>query len=122
MPIYTYEHPNGLQRVEIVQSMNEPHVYFFNGVEWKRVFEVPEARIDALSDVDPFSKQQFKERTGKMKNITQGDLWDLSAELSNKRAKKVGKDPVKEKAQKEYEHRTGKPHPHAEATKSRFIE
>lgn len=112
MPLYIYEHPESGERVEIVQHMNEKHEYIKDGVEWKRVFDVPQATIDNLSNLDPFNKQQFLDRTSKLRGITQGDLWDVSAELSRKRAKKMGKDPVKEKAAAKYRHRTGKPHPH----------
>ena len=35
--------------------------------------------------------------------MTVGDMWDLSKDMSEKRAKKAGKDPVKEKYFKDYE-------------------
>lgn len=122
MPIYTYEHPTSGKRIDVVQHMNDKHIYVHtDGVEWKRVFEVPQASIDGIDNIDPFNKQAFMERTGNMRGITQGDLWDISAELSRKRAKKAGKDPVKEKAKRQYFDKTGKAHPHA-GTKSGLVE
>lgn len=121
MPIYIYEHPKTGQQKEIVQTMREPHVYSEGGVEWKRVFAVPQASIDTLDNIDPFNKQQFIERTGNMRGITQGDLWDVSAELSRKRAKKVGKDYVKENSALEYKKKTGgKDHPHADRLPTKY--
>ena len=38
----------------------------------------------------------FIEKTGQLRNVTQGDLWDLSADLFQETRKKRGKDPVKE--------------------------
>jgi hypothetical protein len=121
MPLYIYEHPDGRQRVEVIQKMTDEHKYVFEGVEWHRVFEVPQAAVDSISTIDPFSKQQFMDRTAKLRGVTQGDLWDLSGELSKQRAKKLGKDPVKEKAEKAYEHRTGKPHPHSDIVSKHVI-
>ena len=62
---------------------------------WSRVFLAPNASID--NSIDPFSKQQYLEAT-KNKKGTVGDMMNLSAELSQKRADKSGGlDPVKEK-------------------------
>ena len=42
MPTYVYKHPDKEEYVEVVQSMNEDHVYFDeNKLEWKRVFINP---------------------------------------------------------------------------------
>lgn len=113
MPLYTFENPKTKARKDIVQRMSEPHVYSENGVEWVRVFDVPQAAVSTLSNLDPFNKQAFIEKTGQLRNVTQGDLWDLSADLSKKREKKRGKDPVKEATTKAYERKTGgKKHPH----------
>lgn len=110
MPIYLYEHPKTKKVKEIVQTMNEPHVYEENGITWNRVFTVPQASIDA--NIDPFNQQQFIDKTGS-KNGSVGDVWDRSAELSAKRAEKAGGvDPIKEKYYKKYSKtRKGKPHP-----------
>jgi hypothetical protein len=100
MPTYIYKHPNDEIYKEIVQTMNEAHVYFEDDVEWKRVFTIPQASID--SHVDPFSSKEFVEKTGKMKG-TYGDLIDYSSEMSNKREEKCGtEDPIKRKFFNEY--------------------
>lgn len=103
MPIYLYRNPKNNKIVQIFQEMNAEHIYFENGIEFERIFTIPNASID--SQIDPYSSQQFIEKTGKMKG-TMGEIWDYSKELSDKRAKeKGGVDPVREKAEKNYSNR-----------------
>ena len=93
MPIYIYKHQESEQYKEIIQTMNEDHVYKDeSGVEWSRVFTTPNMAVDI--DTDPFSQNQFIEKT--QNAGTMGDLWDRSAEMSAKRAdKNGGLDPMK---------------------------
>ena len=100
MPIYVYKHPDEEEFREVLQGMNDEHVYEEEDVEWKRVFLSPNASID--NSIDPFNNQQFIDATYK-KNGTVGNMMDLSAELSSKRAEKAGGiDPVKEKFYSNY--------------------
>ena len=110
MPIYLYENPITGEQKEVIQRMTEVHKYSEANIEWKRVFSLPQAQFDTLDNVDPFDKKAFKLKTGKMR-ITQGDLWDASKRLSQKRERILGKDPVKEKASLEYTKKTSKTHP-----------
>ena len=109
MPIYTYKHPETGEYKEIVQTMSEEHVYTDEqGVQWKRVFTVPNAAMDTKEDA--WNKNQFIDKTGRMKG-TVGDVLDYSSELSARRAEaNGGEDPVKRKAFNDYEKRTGKKH------------
>lgn len=111
MPLYTYIHPETEETIDIVQSIHDDHVYIDDkGIEWKRVFTVPEINTQGTLKADCSSKQ-FSEFT-KNKKGTIGDLWDRSAELSEKRKKIYGKDPVKEKHFKDWsKKRKGKLHP-----------
>lgn len=99
MPIYLYKHPVTGEVAEVLQGMNEDHVYFEDGVEFDRVFTIPQASVD--TQIDPMSSRDFVEKTGRKKGSV-GDLWDASKELSSKRADKIGKDPVQEKAFDDY--------------------
>ena len=109
MPLYTFQHPDTEEVVEIVQNMSENHFYVDeNGVEWKRVWETPNMNTD--SDVDPFSKEDFMRATEK-KGMTLGEMQDLSKSLSKKREKSRGLDPVKNKTVTKYEKKCKKPHP-----------
>jgi len=39
MPLYTYEHPENGKTLDLIQSMNEDHVFIDDkGVKWNRVF------------------------------------------------------------------------------------
>lgn len=108
MPIYLYEHPKTKEVKEIVQSVNDTHTYQENGVIWNRVFTVPNASID--TQINPESTNDWIEKT-RNKRGTLGEMWDKSAELSEKRAKlHGGKDPVKEKYLNSKEKESGKKH------------
>jgi beta-xylosidase len=100
MPEYLFENPETGEVISIIQAIDEEHAYSEKGKVFSRVFTVPNASID--SNVDPFSAQQFTEKTKNMKG-TMGDIWDYSAELSSKRKKdNNGVDPVREKAEQRY--------------------
>jgi hypothetical protein len=120
MPLYEYEHPKTQERKVLVQKMNDVHEYVDeSGIKWARVFGIPNARIDG--EIDPFSENAFREKT-KNFNGTIGDLYDMSQELSEKRAKKRGGvDPVKDKTIKSYEKKTQKKHPNAIKKKDKII-
>jgi len=100
MPEYLYQNPETGEVISVIQGIDEEHTYEEEGKTFDRVFTVPNASID--SNVDPFSAQQFTEKTKNMKG-TMGDIWDYSKELS-KRRKEVtgGEDPIKKKAEKDY--------------------
>ena len=113
MPIYEYQHPCTLEIIEVIQSMKDEHTYVDEaGVEWKRVFNVPNAAIDAEGSdkINPFSEADFIRATEK-NGMTAGDMMDLSKKLSEKREKSGGLDPIKDKTVTSYEKKTGKPHP-----------
>ena len=42
MPLYTFQHPDTEEVLDVVQSMTEKHFYIDeNGVEWRRVWHNP---------------------------------------------------------------------------------
>lgn len=108
MPSYLYKNPETEEIKEVFQKMTDKHVYFEEGVEWKRVWTVPQASMD--SNVDVFSEKDFMKKTANGGTI--GDLWDRSTEWSEKRAEKSGsKDPIRQNEFKNYsEKRKGKKH------------
>ena len=106
MPIYVYKHPEEELYEEVLQGMNDPHVFSKDGVEWQRVFLSPNASISSNSD--PFNSNAFLDKTANMKG-TVGDMMDYSAELSEKRAEKSGGvDPIRKKHFDNYEKSVGK--------------
>jgi len=110
MPLYTYEHPENGKTIDLIQSMNDKHIYVDDsGLKWNRVFYSPQTSIDA--EIDPFDKQAFKDKTNNKKG-TYGDFLDKSKELSQKRKDKCGYDPIQKKFFKEYSSkRRGVKHP-----------
>lgn len=110
MARYNYQNPETEEVIEVIQTMSEEHVYFDeNGLKWNRLFTVPQMSFDVKCD--PHSEKDFAKITNKPGTI--GDLWDRSAELSEKRASKNGGiDPVKEKYFEDYsKKRSGQKHP-----------
>ena len=110
MPIYEYQHPKTKKVIEVIQGMKDKHVFVdHQGTEWHRVWNTPNAAID--SDINPFSKDDFMKATAK-KGMTAGDMMDLSKQLSKKREKSRGLDPIKNKTVTAYEKKTEKSQPH----------
>jgi hypothetical protein len=111
MPLYTYIHPETEETIDVVQSAHEDHVYIDkDGIRWERVFFAPEINTKGTLKAESTS-EEFSRFTKDTKG-TYGDLWDRSAELSEKRKKLYGKDPVKEKYFKDWsKKRKGKIHP-----------
>lgn len=109
MPEYLYQHPESEEVISVIQGMNEEHKFIDDqGIEWKRIFLNPTMSIDSQS-IDPFSEQQFMEKTANMKG-TVGDMMDYSKELSRQRAEQRGNDPVKTKMFDDYKKKTGVKH------------
>tara|TARA_R110002020_G_scaffold158925_4_gene342490 strand:- start:380 stop:715 length:336 start_codon:yes stop_codon:yes gene_type:complete len=106
MPEYIYENPETGEQVSVWQSVHEEHAYKIDGVEYSRVYTLPNASIDTR--IDPNSISDFREKA----KGTVGDLWDQSAEASEKRAEQHGEDPVKKQFFKDYSaKRKGAKHP-----------
>ena len=107
MPEYIYENPDTGEQVSVWQSVHEEHVYEIEGVQYSRVYTLPNAAVDTR--IDPNSISDFRNKA----KGTVGDLWDQSAEASEKRAEQHGgQDPVKKQFFKDYsEKRKGAKHP-----------
>lgn len=120
MPLYLYENEQTGEVLEVLQSMTEAHEYHGeDGTEkglWRRVYVNPTISVD--TQVDAFSSENFANSVSK-KNDSYGDLFERSAEASEKRAERHGgKDPVKEKYYADYNKMTnGKLHPHQQKEK-----
>lgn len=106
MPQYLFYNTETEEYKEVFFSMNDDKI--FNGDNgdqeglWVRRWTVPNASIDSLSNTSPFDTRAHVEKTGKMKG-TMGDLFNVSKEMSERRADKIGSvDPVKVKYFKDY--------------------
>lgn len=100
---YDYQNPKTGQIITIYQSMASDHKYIDDdGLEWERKFSIPNAVIDGVFNIDPNDRQEFVRKTGLRKG-KMNDLFQLSAELSEKRKQKDGIDVIKEKSMDNYE-------------------
>lgn len=91
--IYLFENPETGELRDVHFNIDDEKIYEEDGVVWQRRWTPPQIATD--TKLDPYSQKQFIEKT--RKSGTVGDLWDRSAEMSQIRADKDGKDFVKEK-------------------------
>lgn len=109
MALYDFRNPETGEIKEFYFSMNDEKKVVIDGVEWQRLFSIPNASID--TKIDPFSEKSFMKVTENKKG-TIGDIWDRSKEMSEARASKLGSDPLKEKTFDDYSKtRRGIEHP-----------
>ena len=110
MPYYDFLNEKTGEIIELFFHMNEKKQFIDNdGYEWLRQMSIPNASIDTVWNPD--SKADFSAKSGSKKG-TLGDIMDKAAELSNKRAERTGKDPVKQAYYDSYaKTRDGKRHP-----------
>jgi hypothetical protein len=100
MPTYVFENPDTGETIEVVQKMNDFHIYIdYDGLEWRRVWHTPNTAMD--TQIDPHNSKDFVEKTRNKKG-TIGDLWDAAKEAGEKRKRTDGKDKVQEKWFKGY--------------------
>ncbi len=114
MPQYLFT--NGKETKEIFFHMNDDKKYSENGEKWNRLYTIPTSSIDA--NIDPFDSKGFVESSGKKKGSL-GDLFNKSAELSEKRAKITGRDDLKENYYKKYKDIRNKEHPDIKISKAK---
>lgn len=109
MPNYDYSNPKTGEIITVFQRMKDTHEYTdASGIKWNRVFYVTNAAVDTSEGTG--SKEDFMRMT--QKKMTVGDMWDVSAKLSEKRTKSRGRDPVKQQAVAAYKKKCGgKLHP-----------
>lgn len=79
-----------------------------DGLVYKRVYSMPHAAHD--SRMKTFSKDEFRSMTTDKKGLKVGDMWEISAEMAEKRAAKEGKDPVTEQFYRDFEQKNGVKH------------
>jgi len=111
MPQYLYQHPKNKKIIELVQSVHDKHEYIdSNDLKWNRIYTVPELNTEGSLKAN-CTAREFHDYTGRKKG-TMGDLFDRSQELSDKRKKIYGEDPVKKDYLKSWKKkRKNKKHP-----------
>ena len=121
MPFYIFINPETEEEKEILQKMDDLHVYVDeNGLEWKRVYTPTNFSIDGK--VNPMSDKDFLSKT-ENKKYNMGDIQDKSKELSEQRKQKYGYDPIQKKWFEDYsKKRRGRKHPNDPSVGGQSIE
>jgi hypothetical protein len=114
MPVHEFVHEATGQTVEVYVPINadqkDHQVQVVDGKEFKRIYAAPLASIDTRPG--DATKEDFTRLTTNKKGLTVGQMWEMSAEMSEHRAAKAGgRDEVKESFYKNYKKEFGKPHP-----------
>ena len=109
MPIFIYSNPITGEIREIVQSVHDDHSFVDeSGLKWVREWTNPTYSISSISNIDPNNIRQFLDVTGSKKGNL-GNIQDLNEELSQKREKLMGQDPIKIATNERYKkHHNGK--------------
>lgn len=103
MPLYCFINDVTGEVRDIFFAMNDNKEYFGEPEEepkqWRRLYINPNMAMD--TKINPFSAKDFVKKTEGAK--TYGEMWKLSAEMSEQRSDKLGApDPQKAKAEKEF--------------------
>lgn len=121
MPLYSFQHIDSNKIEDVFFHMDDEKIY--NGKDgkekgkWKRVWLKPQMNVDSIG-LDPYSKKDFNRVTNKGGSI--GDLFDRSAELSEKRTQKDGVDTFKEGFFEDYKKKhKGNSHPEQKRAQSK---
>ena len=58
MPLYTYRNPSTNESIDVIQRMSDEHVYVDDdGLQWERVWSIPQATMGLNNSAD--SESQF---------------------------------------------------------------
>lgn len=111
MPIHQFIHEESGETIDEYVPASAPAEQHSrqirDGKVFKRVYAAPMSAID--SRIEEGSKEEFARITNK-KGIKTKDMWELSEEMSKRRAEKNGVDPVKQKFYREFEKEHGVKH------------
>lgn len=118
MPYYIFSNPNKpLETIEVFFSMNDKKEYIKNGIKWIREYIIPQTSIDQKWDA--LNSKDFVNKSRNKKG-TVNDLFEKSAELSEKREKIMGRDEKKKLWYDNWQRRRrGKIHPNVQKQKGK---
>lgn len=111
MPTYSFTHQESGETIDLYLDLKQPPEAYRqqvrDGKVFKRVYEVPGMSINSIMKDD--TKEEFARVTDK-RDITVGQMAEVSKEMSVKRAAREGSDAVQEVFYKDYEKRIGVKH------------
>jgi hypothetical protein len=95
--------------VPISAEATQHQVQVVDGKKYKRVYTAPLAAVNSIKGAG--TKEDFTRVTTNKKGLKVGDMWEISAEMSDRRASKMGgTDAVKEKFYDDFKKQNGVPH------------
>ncbi len=110
MPLFEYQAPDG-EILSLILDAKQPaeayRVQKANGKIYKRIYTAPTMGVNTQARD---ARSDDYRRITENKNLTVGQMTDISKELSEKRAEKEGVDQVKEQFYKSYEKNIGVKH------------
>ena len=115
MPIYTYINTETKESLDVFLSIGDMETIGYRGKCgdedcWEKQLSSFAISVDSSANLDPFDNEAFN-RSISNKSGSMGDIMDLSAELSEKRAEKAGgEDPVQRATYDTYEEKNGVKH------------
>lgn len=100
MPLYSFECQNCDEKWDAFFSMKAKKESDCSkcGKPGLRVFVNPNVSLD--TKLDPWDINKQVRKTGQIKNPNMGQLWDIAAEMSEKRGGE--NDPIRKKAEADY--------------------
>ena len=109
MPFYIFESEKGEIVEKFFHMMENKQFFGPDGKFWRRIYLKPQMSIDSIIK-DPLSSKEFINNSSRKTGVL-GDLIEQSAELSQKREKLCGLDPIKSKYIKNWEKKRKRLHP-----------
>lgn len=112
MPVYDFQHEESGQIIAVLVRLDEPDAarqeQTVDGKVYKRVYSA--SQINKDTKVGDATLNDFTKITTD-KNLSVGTMWDISKEMSAKRAEKNGGiDPVQQKFYDDYKKKMGGEH------------
>lgn len=113
MPVHSFTDETSGATIDVYVSANAPatehQTQVLNGVTYKRIYAAPlTSRDTSFGDCD---RGDFARKVDGKRGLKLGDSWEISAEMSERRAQRDGVDPVREQFYSNYAKENGERHP-----------
>jgi hypothetical protein len=116
MPVHQFTHDPTGETIEVYVAATAPtsehQRQTKDGKVYKRVYAMPLTATNMATRIGDGTRDDFRKCVDGKKGLKLGDTWEISAEMSAKRAERNnGLDPVKEEGYAKWLKETGKKHP-----------
>lgn len=115
MPVFEFTHDPTGETISVLVPITAPdterHQQVKDGKVYKRVYAAPLAAVDLATRHGDATREDFRRVTTGKRHLKVGDMWEISAEMSEERRQRIGIDPVKEESYRRHEQEFGEKHP-----------